>query len=300
MTIVFIAILMIVALILFRITACIFSYMVLGEKPSGDYIFNVLKDMGFHTLDEYGKLEFKKLMIKSKEGYDLRGYYLSSHKLSNKVIIVLHGYTANHYRSCQYIDFFLKEEFNILLVDQRGHGESGGIYATYGYYECEDLDLWVNLMKRELGSNSFIGIHGHSMGAATVLMYSSIGRDKVKFIIAEAPYSNGAELIKVKLKKYMIPVFPFYKLVTHEVKKKCKFIMDSINPIEVIKENNTPIMFIHGTKDELVPYDMSINMYNVKSGVKKLYIIPEAMHNTCYSTNIARYEKEVKEFLLMI
>ncbi len=301
MIIVNILIVMIVFFIIFIKTInCLFDYATLGEKRDKIETFNNLSTMGLYSIDEYEKLKLDELVIKSKEGYNLKGYYLNCDLPSNKVIILLHGYLVGHYRSCQYISFFIREGFNILLVDQRGHGNSEGIYATYGRCECEDLDLWVSCIKRKLGEKCFIGVHGHSMGAATGLMYSVLGINKINFIISEAGYANAVEVIKRKLNKYKIPFFPFYNLTNYKIKKRCGFSLKEICPMDMVRESEVPIMFIHGDEDELIPYYMSIKMHEIKKGIKSLCIIPKAEHNTCYATNREKYEKEVKAFLKMI
>lgn len=279
---------------------CLFYYATLGKKRDKIETFNSLYTMGLYSLDEYEKLKLEELIVQSKDGYKLKGYYLNCNLPSKKIIILLHGYLVGHYRSCQYIKFFIKEGFNILLVDQRGHGNSEGTYATYGRYECEDLDLWVSCIRQKVGEKCFIGVHGHSMGAATGLMYSVLGKNKIDFIISESAYANAIEVIKRKLNKYKIPFFPFYNLTNHKIKKVCGFSLGEISPMDMVKESKVPIMFIHGDQDELIPCYMSMEMYEIKKGIKSLCIIPRAKHNTCYATNQEKYENEVKNFLKMI
>lgn len=293
-------VMIVISMIIISVINCLFNYATLGQKRDKIETFKMLSTMGLCSIDEYEKLKLEELTIQSKEGYKLKGYYLKCDVTSNKVIILLHGYLVEHYRSSQYINFFIQEGFNVLLVDQRGHGKSEGIYATYGKYECEDLNLWVENIRKRFKNQCFIGVHGHSMGAATGLMYSVLGRSKINFIISEAGYTNAIEVIKGKLNKYKIPFFPFYNLTDYKIKKLCKFSLGDICPIDIVRESEIPIMFIHGDEDELIPYYMSMDMYKVKSGIKRLCIIKNGRHNTCYATDKEKYEKEVKNFLKMI
>lgn len=275
-----------------------FKEVTLSERKDKVKMFEVIKETNGYREEEYDKLGFEKLCIKSKDEKSLIGYYLNRHKESKKLIIIIHGYTANHFRSAQYIDFFTKEGFNILLIDVRSHGDSEGIYATYGFKEEEDLQIWIEFMKNKLGNDCIIGLHGHSMGAATVVNYSNNCDETVKFIIAEAPYSSGREIIKHQFKMAKAPFFPLYPCVNLKMKKRCEFSLEDVNPINSVKESTIPIMFIHGDKDRTIPYKMSIDMYIAKKqGIKELYIVPGANHLNSYGKDVELYEEKIKYFL---
>ncbi|MEG2935341.1 MAG: alpha/beta hydrolase [Clostridium sp.] len=293
----FTLIVMLFIIFLIKVRNIMFGYAGLEKKRSSDEIFKLMEYTKIYDRNHYYKQHFEKLTLISEEGFKLTAQYLKCQKQNSSVIILLHGYSVDHHRSCQYIDFFLTKGFNILLVDQRSHGESEGKYTTYGCYEVKDLNLWVNLMIEKLGYNSIIGIHGHSMGAATALLYSVEGIGKVRFIISEAGYSDAAELLKSKLNKHRIPVFPFYQLTCQKIKSKCGFRIKDICPIDIVKDSSIPILFIHGDIDELVPCKMGTDMYRSKKDPKAIYIVKDGMHNTCYSKDKNIYEEVVSKFI---
>ena len=291
---------LILFIIIYMVVNFAFKKTILAKRKDRETMFNILRNTNAYTEDKFNSLKIENLEITSDDNYNLRDYYINKFKESKKLIIIVHGYTANHYRSAQYIDMFLKKEFNVLLIDVRSHGNSEGTYATYGKKEIEDLDLWVNFMREKIGQDAFIGIHGHSMGAATVLMYSEIGENKVQFIISESPYSTGKDIIRYQFKKANTPFFIIYRLVDKKIKKTCGFSMGDISPMDAVKKSNIPTMFVHGDKDEKIPYTMTVDMYNMKKGKKKLFIVEGADHIQCYSINKKTYEKEIYEFLEMI
>ena len=292
-----------IAIILFllgrKLTNYTFYKAILRERKTKEDVFNVLKKRNAYDLSKYKELDIKTLEIKSKEGFKLKGYYIEKFKDSKKLMIIVHGYTSNHYIALQYLDMFFEEGFNILMVDVRGHGASEGTYATYGYYEREDLDRWIDYMKDKLGDDIEIGLHGQSMGAATVLMYGGKYEDKIKFIIADCPYSNGKELLRYQFKQYKgTPLYPLYWFFNSKCKKLCKFDMNDISPIDDIKDKKIPTMFIHGTGDDFVPCYMSEDMYKSKIGCKnKLLLIDGAAHVEAYPKDKIKYSTEVKKFI---
>ena len=250
---------------------------------------------------EYDDLEVEKIEILSEEGLKLKGYFYKNDIESNKLVIIHHGYTANHYISIQYMKMFLDEGFNILLIDMRSHGESEGEFASYGYNEVKDLDIWVETMKKKLGENLIIGLQGQSMGAATVMLYGGLFEDKVSFVIEDCGYSDAKDEVKYKFKQAKVPANILYPLVNSRIKRKYKFDLTGISPMKAICNSKVPTLFIHGTADTTVPSYMCEEMYNAKKeGYKKLYLVEGAIHMDAYVTNKERYEKEVKDFINVV
>jgi uncharacterized protein len=275
-----------------------FSYATLGKRRSLEECFSIIEKDGLYSRTEFEKLSKEEAEVKTSEGLILRGMYIEKFKDNKRVIIIVHGYNLAYPKSLCFVEMFFKENFNVLIVDQRGHGRSEGTYATYGYYEKYDLDLWVNWVVKRVGEEAVIGLHGQSMGGATALEYASINK-YVKFIIADCPYSDAWQLIKHQFTKINhVPMFPFAFLTDFKIRRKAKFSFRDVSPINSIKDKEIPVMFIHGSEDNFVPTYMSKDMYSAKSGYKKLVIVEGASHADAYSTNKELYEKEVKKFLM--
>lgn len=281
-----------------RIKKYAFKKVILDERKDKNKMIKVLSERFFCDYTNYESLEYEELEIESFDNLKLKGYYYNKYPDSNKVIIIHHGYTANHYVCVQFLDIFFEQGFNVLLVDMRSHGNSEGEYITYGYKEQKDLDLWVNLIRSIIGKDGIIGLHGQSMGGATVLMYGGNHSEKIDFVIADCAYSNGKEILRYQFKQAEVPFFPVYNIVNRECKSRCGFDMNKISPIDCIKDKEIPILFIHGTGDDVVPVNMSEEMFSVKKGNKnKLLIIPDAIHVGAYSKDKESYVKAVKEFI---
>ncbi|MBB6714755.1 alpha/beta hydrolase [Clostridium gasigenes] len=275
-----------------------FKHIILDDRKDKGKMIKVLKERFFCDYKNYEDLEYEELEILSSDGFKLKGYYYNKYPDSNKVMIIHHGYTANHYVCIQFLDIFFEEGFNVLLVDMRSHGESEGEYITYGYKEQKDLDIWVNLIRNKIGEDGMIGLHGQSMGGATVLMYGGNYSEKIDFVIADCAYSNGKEILRYQFKQADVPFFPIYNMVNRQCKSKCGFDMNNISPIDCIKDNDIPVLFVHGTGDNVVPVTMSEEMFSVKIGNKnKLVIIPDAVHVGAYAKDKDTYVKAIREFI---
>lgn len=291
------ALLLVVAIAVYWVSYYAFKGITLRKRSSVEQCFGFVERDGLYLRTDFEKLPRESIELKSKDGLTLRGVFVEKLKENKRVIIIVHGYTAAYSWSTQFINMFLKEGFNVLLVDQRSHGSSDGKYATYGYYEKYDLDLWVSWVRERVGEDAVIGLHGQSMGGGTVLEYAAINKF-VKFIIADCPYSDMKRLMKHQFEKLNhIPMFPFFSTVNLIIMMKAKFSMKNVNPLKAMQDKDIPIMFIHGSNDNFVPTYMSEEMYKAKKGAKRLLIIEGAVHGNAYGTNKELYEREVHDFL---
>lgn len=255
-----------------------------------------LKENG---IDVYSILESHKredVDITSSDNLKLRGIYIQGDKALNRTMIIVHGYMVSSIWSLQFAELFLNEGWSVLLVDQRRHGRSQGKYSTYGYMEKHDLDRWVDWVIDKNGPDCTIGLHGQSMGGATVLEYAAINKH-AKFIIADCPYSDMEKLIIHQMKFRHLPVYPIIYFFDYLLAVKTGFRMKEVSPIKVVEKCSIPMMFIHGQLDNFVPAYMSREMYDAKKDNKKLLIVDGAVHGTSYIVNKELYKKEMMDFV---
>lgn len=286
-----------IIVIVYSVSIYAFNKFTVDKKYSFEECFQYFEREGLYSREEFSKLPKEEIVIVAIDRLKLRGIFIEKFKGSKRVVIIVHGYRVSYPCSLIFMNMFFKERFNVLLIDQRAHGTSDGKYATYGYYEKQDLDLWVNYLRQKVGVDAIIGLHGQSMGGGTVLEYAAINK-YVGFIIADCPYSDGKKLIKHLFNKMgHLPMYPFVWFMNLRLMRKAKFSIKEVSPIKTIKDKDIPVMFIHGSKDELVPCYMSEEMYKVKKGVKRLLIVEGAKHGNAYETNKELYEKEVELFL---
>lgn len=246
----------------------------------------------------YQDIPVEEVVIESYDGLKLKGFFHKVYNDSKKVVILNHGYTANHYVDYQFSDIFFEEGYNVLLVDMRSHGESEGKVASYGYNESKDIGSWVRWIQDNIGKDTYIGLHGQSMGAATVMLYGTTHPENIKFVIEDCGFTSAREAIKFQFGKAKIPFWPLYDLIRIKARRKYKFDFNNISPKEAVVNSKVPVLFIHGKSDNVVPTWMAEALYNEKNGEKDvLYLVKDAGHMEAYSKNKEKYKQVVKEFL---
>ena len=233
---------------------------------------NEKKHAGRFQPFNFDSLPKREIEIASPFGYRLKAVLAEPHR-TNRYIIICHGVTENKTNSIKYMNLFLNRGFNVLIYDHRRHGESGGKTTSYGHYEKFDLKAIVDWLRNEIGPLLQLGIHGESMGAATMLLYAGMIEDGADFYIADCPYSNFKEQLAYRLKTEMkLPPKIFLPLGDLFIRIRDRYSIKEVSPLSVIQNIKKPVLFIHSKKDDYILPSMTIDLFEKKSGPKKLYL----------------------------
>ena len=114
------------------------------------------------------------IFLPSFDGLRLHGQLVQQPE-SKGTILLFHGY-----RSSWVIDFSIvlpyyhSLGYDLLVVDERAHGQSEGDYITFGVRERRDVVTWAQYAAMHFGPAHPLILDGLSMGAATVLMASEL------------------------------------------------------------------------------------------------------------------------------
>jgi len=252
-------------------------------------------DCGKLVPTDWEVLTRHEVRVASPFGYELYGIFIPV-KSARGTVIITHGITFSLYGSVKYIDLFRKRGWNILLYDHRAHGRSGGHFKTYGFYEKHDLKAWTDWVGNR---GEVVAVMGESYGAAVALQAAPL-IPEVAFIVADCAFSDLPSLLKYHLKHdYHLPAFPLYHLSDLLARLRAGFSYEQVNPLTIITNQNIriPILFTHGEQDDFTPTQMSVNMYNIYPGPKRLYLSPGAGHGLAFWTHPAEYDEQVGEFL---
>lgn len=240
------------------------------------------------------EMSCENVTIKAKDGVLLFARYYN--KNTNKTIIFVHGYQSSAFNnfSTQMIDF-LNMGYNVLLIDQRAHGNSGGKFTTLGCKEKEDLQLWINYIDRKRGITDII-VYGISMGATTVgYTAENIKTNKVKGLIMEA----GFPCFYDELANSLGHVF-MKRAALNYVYLMAKIVLgiDIKQSIESsLKNNKIPVLFLHGDDDKEVPLEFTERNYFACAGKKEIITVKGAGHTLCYIVGGSSLRKEVVNFI---
>lgn len=269
-----------------------------AKRKTREYEVERLKSWNLWDEEYINSLPIEDVEITSKDGLKLKGHLIEKHKENNKYVLLVHGYSAHYSLHMPFVKLFEDEGFNILLVEERAHGDSEGTFATYGFKESEDLDLWIDFIEKRRGEELYIGIHGQSMGAAAALICGARNK-KVKFVVEDCGYSSAKEQLRNEFAQNKFASFKLvYWYLNLRVKHKCGFKFEDADPMKEILKSRVPVFFVHGDKDKKVSYEMCLNMHEKRKGPKdKILIVKKADHLQAYLKDSEEYKKTLHDFL---
>ncbi|MDQ8223495.1 MucBP domain-containing protein [Enterococcus faecium] len=249
---------------------------------------------------------------------DVYAYYVDQG--SDKTVMIHGGFRGNWNNGIvteEYNDFY-KAGYNLLFVDSRATGNSGGDYVTYGQYESDDVLYWINQEVRERPSQKIL-LYGDSMGAAT--MMSVLAKDipvNVKGIIENCGFASIDEQLRFTYSQTVVPALP------PAIKNQLDIIGDQehedlfmgllkqyyfdqemhLDPTAALPtigmSGSLPKLIIHGTADDVVPVSNAQKLYELAGGYKDLLLVEGAGHGKAQEVDHAAYTKHVTDFLKVV
>ena len=225
------------------------------------------------------EIQQKQVEVKANDNITLRGTEYLKQEETNKWAIILHGYRSNPSSVLTIGEHFSEKGYNVLIPSMRACADSEGEYVGMGWLDKEDLKCWINLIIEE-NKNAEIILHGSSRGAATVLMASGDELPaNVKNIIADSGYTSVWDIFASEAKaRFNLPEFPVLNMFQIVANRKAKYDIKEASSLKQVKKSKTPILFIHGDKDDFVPEYMCEKLYDATNCKKEKLIIHGAGH----------------------
>jgi len=270
------------------------------------------------TPSEYG-LRAEVVSFRSEDGIELKAWWLPGQN-GNEVrpgtgttrrpnVILAHGREDNRSGMLPRAKFLVGAGFNVLDVDLRNHGESGGNYVTPGYLEALDLLGAVDYL-RTRGERAAIGVLGFSYGAVAGL-HAAARSNEIRAVVADSAFLSNADLrsrvarssavswtSKVRAWLGRLPLLDPISDLIFRLRTGINISGDEKDSLTAIDGmQSRPIFFISGERDWIAPPENARRMYQqARSPRKELMIVPGAGHNETHSAGPAEYEWRVVDF----
>ncbi|MHA8138516.1 alpha/beta hydrolase [Lactobacillaceae bacterium Scapto_B20] len=225
--------------------------------------------------------------------------YIPNEVPTKKTVIIAHGYNGTRETMSGYAKMYYEMGFNILMPDDRGHGQSAGKYVSFGWLDQKDYQSWIKKLVDRLGPDCRILLFGVSMGAGIVSMLSGTDLPKqVEAIIADCGYSSVRDELSYLLKfRYNLPKYPFEALVSSINKRRLGYYLNDASTTKQLAKNHLPILIIHGSEDTYVPTYMAYENYRASDSPKQLWIVNGAKHAESFWFKPKEYHQRVSDFL---
>lgn len=200
----------------------------------------------------------------------------------NRWVLVIHGYRSSH-ESDSVLDMarhHYDAGFNVLTPDLRASGQSEGDYVGMGWLDRLDILDWVDWILTQ-DADAQIVIHGVSMGAATTMMVAGEETpDAVVAFVEDCGYTSVWDVFSSELsRRFGLPEFPLLYSASALSDAMAGYSFGEASALEAVARSEKPMLLIHGTADDFIPFDMMGQLYDAKAtGDKEMLVAEGAGH----------------------
>ena len=230
-------------------------------------------------IEFYRTTPCKEIFTFNKFSHTLFADYYEAEESSDIYVISCHGFTGLPSQNSIFTRRFREMGYNVLLPYLRAHGKSEHNYCTMGWFERLDVIDWIDYII-DKNPNAKIILHGASMGAATVMLATGEKLpENVICCIEDCGFTSLWEQYSKQIRdKIKISPDIILKVVNSVAKVKLKCTISDISPLDAVQKSKTPTLFIHGDKDDFVPFWMNYPLYKYANCEKERLVVAGATH----------------------
>src|SRR5262249_55962477 len=172
--------------------------------------------------------------------------------------------------------------YDVVMMDIRSHGNSGGAIATYGWLERRDTSAIIDRLETSEKPQHLFAL-GESMGAGIAL--ESAGSDpRIEAVVAEASFANLQEAAYdyAGLREYpwlgKTLFAPGAWLMVYRGARLGGFPGAEVSPEKAVADRPFPVLIICDAEDHALPCRHSEMIFRAARGPKEFWKVPGAFH----------------------
>jgi len=227
------------------------------------------------TPSDFG-MAYEDARFTAADGTALHGWYVPGRRV--ETLVWFHGNAGNI--SHRLDNLRLLHELvgvRVLIFDYRGYGASDGSPSEAGLY-ADARGALSYLRSRADVDQRRVVYFGRSLGSAVAV---DLAVDEPPLgLILETPFTSVREMASRLLPGPLRAIVPS--------------MFDNLAKIRAIGPSK---LFIHGDKDDLVPYEQGRRLYEAARPPKAFFTIRGAGHNDTYVVGGERYFRQIEKFL---
>ena len=222
-------------------------------------------------------LKVKDIDFQSKDGNKLHGWFVASPQAMAS-LLWFHGNAGNLSHRLDNIQRFLSLNLNIFIFDYRGYGKSEGEPDEEGIY-IDSLAAYDRILKIEGVSVESLFLFGRSLGGICAVQTAL--KNPARGLILESVFTSASDMSR--------KIFPLIPLGWA--------IRSKLDAISKVPRLALPKLFLHGNRDEIVPFVLGKKLFDAAVEPKTFYAIEGAGHNDAYIIGGSQYYKVLDEFI---
>ena len=179
-------------------------------------------------------------------GGTVTGWWFPAEQRGAKTVLYLHGNDGNVSTSVREIAPLRELGYAVLLIDYRGFGRSaGGFPSEAKVYEDAEA-AWNFLVREKHLKSGELYIYGHSLGEALALELAR-RHSEAAGLIVESSFTSIYDMAQLERRYALLPLG--------------LFLNQRFDSIDKVASLALPILYLHGTDDEIVPFAMGQRLH---------------------------------------
>ena len=216
----------------------------------------------------------QEIFIKVNDEIKLKSWIINKDLKNFKTLVFFHGNAGDLSNRIYKLNELDKLDINILLISWRGFSGNEGYPTEKNLYE--DAEAAIKWLNKKKVSNSQIILYGESLGTGVAVEIAS--KNNFNSIILESPFTSIENSAKI--------YYPYLPV---------KFLLkDRYDSISKIKKINSPILIMHGRKDDIVPFFMGKKLFEKANSPKDSYFTDIDDHMMEFNSQLLN---KIKDFI---
>ena len=238
--------------------------------------------------------------VTAPDGIILRGWKVGSLNSNGSWVLAFHGVADNRVGVIQQAELLLRAGYNVVMMDARAHGESGGAMATYGWLERNDTRAVIDALEATEHPAHLFAL-GESMGAGIALQSAAI-EPRIEAVVAEAPFASlrEASYDYAGLQEYpgrgKTLFAPGAWVMLSRGGKLAGFSANGVSAERAVAVRGVPVLLICDGADTTLPCRHAQRIYDAASGPKSLWKVPGAFHTGAIGLAPEEFRRRVLDF----
>ena len=256
-------------------------------------------------------LEFENVsyqVIDEQSGGKLKiaGWWIPSGNVGGRCAVILHGYSDAKVGGIAWAPLLRSFGFNILAIDLRAHGESGGANTSAGFWERHDVNQVLDQTKIERpGDTRQILLFGVSLGAA-VAAATAVMREDLWAVILESPFATFRRATAKHGDNLGTPGPFFQESAFRLARWIADADFDAVNPVDTIPKIGCPVMVIQSGDDPFLweadraAVRRAVESRDSKHGPSVCWELPGVHHVVGMRQDPEEYRRRIEEFFSQV
>lgn len=257
----------------FLLRICYLSFILMALPGCQSLFFWPTEEL----VDSPDRFEFTReiVLFKSKDETQLHGWYLPAKKNQDTppahgTIYFLHGNGQNLSYHIANLYWLTDYGWNVFVMDYRGYGRSQGEPDLKSI--IDDAAAGYDWLIENKETPDKVIVLGQSLGGAVAIGMLGLNQDiKVNGLIIDSSFTSHRKIFREIIGKS--PIFWAFQYPLS------MGITDKYAPEKYIgRLPSTPILIVHSESDQLINKQHSIDLYELASSEKRLWLAPDSRH----------------------